>query len=205
MKKVRLLYCLGVISVFILASCATTKMTYDWKDETYAGGHISSVMIVGVSNDKNKRNMFEKVFAKQFRLNGVKGVASIDVISQGEELNKDTIKGVAERVGADAVIVTHLVSVDEKDTYHPPTFEYMPTSTYLMGPAYYQTYTRVSVPGYYTDTKTVFLESNLYETRSEKLIWSALSRTISQDSRYEIIEDVCKAVMTSLRNNGLLK
>ena len=71
MKKVRLLYCLGVISVFILASCATTKMTYDWKDDTYAGGHISSVMIVGVSNDKNKRNMFEKVFAKQFRLNGV--------------------------------------------------------------------------------------------------------------------------------------
>ena len=205
MKIVRVLCGLGMISTFLLASCATTEIISDWKDDTYTGGHINSVMIVGVSNDKNKRKIFERAFVKQFRLNGIKGVASIDVISQGEELNKDTIKGVAHRVGADSVIITHLVSVDKKETYHPPTYEYRSDFPYPMGPAYYRTYTRVSVPGYYTDTKTVFLESNLYETKTEKLIWSAHSKTISQDSKFEIIEDVCKAVMTNLRKNGLLK
>ncbi len=201
-----------LISVLaLLSSCATTtKLISSWKDDNYAGGHIKSIMIVGVSKDKNNRTLFERVFVEQFKRKGVEAVASIDILSKDEEPGKDAIKGAAEKLGIETVMVTHLVSVDKDVEVIPATYEYVPVHRYDQLGAYYtQTYARQVAPAYAIDITTVQLESNIYETKTEKLIWSAQSRTISEafegEAKYEIIKNVTKSLVKRLRKNGLLK
>lgn len=194
---------IGVIA--LLSSCATTtELISSWKDDNYAGGHIKSIMIVGVSKDKGNRTTFERAFVEQFKGKGVEAVASIDILPKDEEPSKDSIKAAAEKLGIEAVMVTHLVSIDKDSEYIPPSYSYS-----SMGPYYGQVHARQVSPGFNLDLTRVQLESNIYGTKTEKLIWSAQSRTISEEYevevKYAIIKDVCKTVVRELRKNGLIK
>ena len=48
------------------------------------------------------------------------------------------------------------------------------------------------------------LETNLYDVKTEKLIWSGKSDSWSRDSKDQIINDVIKAVINDLQNNKLI-
>jgi hypothetical protein len=74
-----------------------------------------------------------------------------------------------------------------------------------LGRAYPGVYGYVHEPGYNVTHKYVRLENNLYEIKTETLIWSSASETINPESANEVIESLCKAVMKSLRANGLIK
>ncbi len=198
----------GVLFAFLalLSSCTTTtKLMSSWKDDNYTGGHIKSIMIVGISKNKYNRETFERAFVEQFKRKGVIAVASIDILPGGVEATKESIKYATEKLGIEAVVVTHLVSVDKDREVVPlSSHEYM-----RLEPYYAHTYALQFEPGYLFDKTTVQLESNIYETKTEKLIWSAQSRTISEawetKVKYEIIKDVCKSLIKDLRKNGLLK
>lgn len=197
---------LTIAALFILTSCATTKLTGVYKDSAYTGGVLKSVMVVGVAENPRNRRVFEQFFAEQFKNNGVKAFASSDIILRGQELNKDTVKGTAEKLGAEAVLVTHLVSVGEKEEYIPPTYASVPGPQHAhLGRHYTGVYATVHQPGYYATNKYVRLENNLYETKTEKLIWSSSSETINPVSVNETIEELCKVVMKSLRDHQLIK
>ncbi len=81
----------------------------------------------------------------------------------------------------------------------------MPRHHHSLGPYYYSVHQYTQTPGYYIDHKYVRLESNLYETKTEKLIWSASSETIDPKSVNELIESLCKKVLKSLKDNNLIK
>jgi hypothetical protein len=195
-----------LIALFILTSCAPTRLTKVWKDDAYTGGPVGSVLVVGVSDNLANRKIFEQHFTGQFRQNGVKAFPSYDVISQDKELNKDTIKNTAEELGAATVLVTHLVGVEEKEEYMPPAYTSVPTAGNMhLGRYYDGVYSTVHTPGYYVKNEYVRLENNLYETKTETLIWSSSSETVNPESVFETIETLCKVVMKSLQKSGLIK
>ncbi len=205
-RVVKLLGASAIISSFVLASCAPTKLTGVWKDKAYTGGSLKSVMVVGVVKNPRNRRLFEQFFAEQFKNNGVEASSSSDDILLGKELNKDTIKSLAEKLGADAVLVTHLKAVEEKEEYIPPVYTNIPDPhNQNLGRAYPRVYGYVHEPGYYVTHKLVRLENNLYETKTEKLIWSSSSETINPASANETIEELCKVVMKSVRDHQLIK
>ena len=69
---------------------------------------------------------------------------------------------------------------------------------------YYGYYSRHSARGYATTSRTFRLETNLYDVKTEELIWSGQSKTLSKDSKYQIINDVIKIVINDLQNNKLI-
>jgi hypothetical protein len=205
-KTIKLFGTLTIIALFFLTACAPTKLTAVYKDSSYTGGSLESVLVVGVAENLRNRKMFEQFFAEQFQNNGVKAFSSADSIPSDKELNKETIKGLAEKLGADAVLVTHLVGVDEKEEYIPPAYTNVPSPHHhALGPYYSGVYGYVHNPGYYVTHEYVRLENNLYETKTEKLIWSSSSETINPASVNETIESLCKVVMKSLRDHQLIK
>jgi len=48
------------------------------------------------------------------------------------------------------------------------------------------------------------LETNLYDVKTEELIWSGQSKTWSKDSKYQILNDVIKVVIDELQKNKLI-
>jgi len=204
-RTIKLLGVFAIIALFILTSCATTELTKVYTDSAYSGGPIESVMVVGVSKKAKNRKMFEQFFTNQFKSNGIKAVSSAAVIPGDNDPNKDKIKGAAIEQGMGSVLVTHLVGVEKDETHHADSFTATPDSHLVFGTYYTGTYRYEYRPGYTEQNTKVKLESNLYETKTEKLIWSATSESINPESVNKVIEELCKEVMKSLRQNNLIK
>jgi hypothetical protein len=63
--------------------------------------------------------------------------------------HKEIIKAAAEKHGMDAVLITHLVGVEKKQIYHPPTYDPFPVGHHQLGSYYYGVYE-------YTHTRVLF-------------------------------------------------
>ncbi len=190
----------------LLISCTTTKLTHVWTDEAYSGAPFSDVLVVGVSDQERVRRSFEDEFVKQLKETGIEAVASAAAIPSDKKLEKKAIASAVEKLGVDAVLVTHLLGVDKEETYTPPTTYYRPAPYYYGGYyGYYgNAYNNVHTPGYYTTHVTVRLETNLYEAETEKLIWSGQSETWDPKSKTEVIASVISVVIKNLQKDKLL-
>jgi hypothetical protein len=195
----------GILMIFFLISCSTqTKPLNTWKDSSYTGGYLTTVMVVGISDKLADRTMFEDLFAKLFEKNGVKAISAIAVAPGKNDIDKETIKAEAKKHGVEAVFVTHLMGVKEKTVYHPPPVGAHPY--YGSFSSYYPSvYAYTHYPGYYTQHELVRLESNLYEVATEKLTWSFQSETIDPQNIKDVVDSLGKVVMAALRKDGLLK
>ncbi len=205
MKQIVILNILSVL-LWSLASCGSTKLTSVWKDNTYEGA-IDKIMVVAVTENTRNRLIFEREFVEAFKNIGVEAVASVDVTPSEEKSNEAVILAEARKQGISMILVTHLIGVEDKEVYHPPTTQAVPVRGYhnRFNSYYPRVYEYVHEPGYYTQHKNVNLETNLYETRTEKLIWSVTSETIDPKSVNKIIESLSNEVIKNLRKNNLLE
>ena len=57
-----------IISLFTL-TCASTKtnLTWVWKDETYDEGFLDDIMVIGVSDNFERRKIFEDILVKELK------------------------------------------------------------------------------------------------------------------------------------------
>lgn len=195
--------CVTFVFLLLLFSCSATKLKSVWKDNTY-DGYINNIMVVGVAARHDVRKFFEKEFVKQFKEVGVEAITSVDAIPSEDELKANVILAEARKHGIDMIMVTHLISFDDKSV--DPTTRY--------GGIFHTYYRNVSIyierPGYYDSgiqrTQGVTLATNIYETKTEKLIWSVTSKTLdAQLSEYNIVKSLSKVIIKSLRDNKLLR
>ncbi|MBW1841188.1 MAG: hypothetical protein JRI75_05285 [Deltaproteobacteria bacterium] len=207
----KILVCAAVIFIFFLSACATTKLTEVWKDKSYTGGSLKSVMVLGLTENDKTRKMFEDAFSNQFKSRGVEAVASLDAISEDMKLtldnvksHKEIIKSAAAKHGMETVLITHLAGIDEKEVYYPGSHDPMSPGIADFGSFYADAFTATYTPGRYATHKYVRLASSLYDVETEKLIWFAQSQHVDPKSVNEMIEALGKAVMKSLRSNNLI-
>jgi hypothetical protein len=115
------------------------------------------------------------------------------------ELKKKTILNAVNQFKNDAVIITHLIDKEEKEVN---TRGGQAVKGYYG--FYHRRYSYARNPSYSSTSKTLRLETNLYDVKTEKLIWSGQSKTWSRDSKNQIINDVIKVVINDLQNNKLI-
>ena len=200
------------ILVFSFTACSTTKLTSVWRDTTY-DGHIERVLVVAVTENVRNRLIFESEFVKEFKKVGIEALASLDATPQNQESSENDILTEARKQGVNTILVTHLISVDEKSVYHPPKTYSTSRPAYGVPRTYHgrfhtyypRVYEYVHEPGYYSQQKSVNLETNLYETETEKLIWSVTSETLDPQSVNKTIESLSTVVIKNLQKNRLLR
>jgi len=205
-KRTALLFTLVGIALGVLTSCGGTNLSYVWMDPRYGGGYLTSVMVVGVSEDVARRSLFEEVFVREFEKRGIKAVASIKVLGPDTRLTRDTVKAEAARLGMDAVLATRLISAGKEEIDQPPSISTMPSASYGNVELYFYAFDAQSTyPGALGKQYVVRLETNVFDTDTEKLIWTASSQTVEPESIREIIESLCKNVMDRLHQDGLVR
>lgn len=196
----RVFFVTSLVCLVLLNSCTTTKFQSVWKDEGYKR-HIESIMVVGVAERLDIRKFFEREFVKQFKECGVNAIASVDASTSEKELTEDVILAAAREQGTDMILVTHLLSIGATASYH------LPKHATNFHTYYHWAYAYVHGPQYYTQSsQSVLLATNLYETETEKLIWSVTTKTIDvHESKFKIIKSKSKGVIKNLRKNKLLQ
>ena len=189
--------------VFLIISCAgtETELTHDQRNEAYKGKPVSNILVIAITGNEDSRRSFERKFVARLKSIGVEAISSEEAIPMPPnlELKKEMILSAVNQFKNDAVIITHMIDKGEKEVY---------TRGGRTHRGYYGFYrTRHSYahnPGYSSTSKTLRLETNLYDVKTEKLIWSGQSKTLSKDSKYQIINDVIKVVIDDLQNNKLI-
>ena len=187
--------------VFLIISCAGTELTHTQVDEVYKGKPVSDILVIAITGNEDTRRSYEREFVAQLGSAGVEAISSEDAIPMPADLKmkKEMILNAVKQFGNDAVIITHLIDKEEKEVY---------TRGGQVDRGYYGYYHRrfsyARDPSYSSTSKTLRLNTNLYDVKTEKLIWSGQSKTLSKDSKYQIINDVIKVVINDLQKNKLI-
>ena len=193
----------AMFSGVLIIGCAGTKLTHTWVDEARRGKPVSDILVIGVTYKENEavRRSFEDRFVAQLRAVGIEAISSGDAVSIPTDLKleKDDILNAVNKYNNDAVIITHVVGKEDKEAYTPPARSYGGYYGY-----YGRAYGYAHNPGYTRTHTLVRLATNLYDVKTEKLIWSGKSETSDTDSTRQAIDDVIKVLIKDMQKNGLL-
>ena len=205
-SQAKLLYALSIIMLFFLTSCASTKVVSEWKDPSLSGKKFKKIMVIGVAKQPDQRRSYEDEFVRQLQAQGVMAIPSHTLIPRDKMRDRKTITQNIEGLGIDGVIITRLKEVEDKKQFFGEE-DKVPYDNYNNMYEYYNS-SFVIAPSSSSRTPTNYqkigFESNLYDTKTEKLVFSLASNTYAQDNIQKRLGSYIKIVVKKLSQNNLL-
>lgn len=200
-KRFMLFCCIVVICLFFLTSCATTTLTSVWKDKNYQG-KLNKIIVIMFAKSPETRTLIEGQFVAGLEARGNNALASYKIISLDQLPDRDLVASKIKSIGADTVIVSRLVDRKAIETY-------IPGQSYIF-PSYYKDWLGyygyvVVTPGYTEQTQILYIETNLYDMKTEKLIWSARSETEVTEGDQQLIKTFIKVMIDKLSSDRIIK
>lgn len=198
----------------LFAACASsTQLTGSWKSPEASGKMYDNIVVAALTDNILARQEVEKDMQAQLMQRGIKATRSIDVFppsrdsQNGPDVNRllDQMRG-AEH---DAVLTVALVDEKTQSRYVPSNVGYRPVTRYTWYGNFRGYYTYwypiLYEPGYYTEDKIYYLETNLYDVNSDALLWSAQSRSYSPGSLRRAAEKLAEITINKLAQDNLIK
>ncbi len=196
-------FALFIPLAMLLSACATTQVTSVWKDPSYQT-RPAKIMVVGMAKNPINRRLFEDEFVRQLKARGTDAIASYSVVNDKQQGDEAVIAKKVAELGADSVLITRLVSKKIVQSYVPAT-PYFPPPYYGSWPDYYgQGYRYMYTPGYIAEDEYAVIETNLYEAKTDKLIWAASSETGINDTDQSLIQNYIAEMVNTMIGLGLL-
>ena len=194
-----------------ISGCGPTqKITSSWADpEATSKGPYNKVFVVVLTPNATANYDLEDQMAKTLIARGFKVIRSTDIFPPKFSITKDLTREqltstIAER-GCDAVLVLALLDSKKVESYNPGTV-YAPVNYGYYGSfyGYYNYYYPVVYsPGYYSIDKTFYLETNLYDLASDKLLWSVQSEARNPKDLNSWFKSYSKMLISHLKSKGL--
>jgi hypothetical protein len=179
-----------------VSACASTRIVSTWRDPALGPVQFRKVVGVALSQDATLRRLAEDAFVRAAGPDVA--VAGYSVIPDEEIQDRSAARLRVGHSGADGVVVFRVASVEDRQTWVPPT--YYGSAWGYWGWAVPMVYE----PGYLRTDRVVQVETNAYLVADARLVWSARSETLNPDASRESIDDVVGAVVERMREDGLL-
>jgi hypothetical protein len=136
-------------------------------------------------------------------IHGYHAVSSVEVYQTKayKKLAANEILAEFRSTGIDAVITIALLNKEKEERFYPGGFNTDPAANSGDLNNYYSgVMQRVFTPGYYLSTTSYFWESNLFEVKNEKMIYSARTRsfdpadteTLAHENGVMLIKDMIR-------------
>jgi hypothetical protein len=199
-KKFSVLIIMLVMAVAI-ASCSNTSLIENWK-ETEAGRVYKHLMIIGVSDSQQTRQLYEKYFVAELKKRKITATPSYQLISSKQEINRETVVAAIQGTEIDAVLVSYLVTADSEIKHRdsPLGASYSGTAEGSEISA-----TIVTNRGRSSSEEVFVLKNDLYDAQSKTLVWSVQTRTVAPESIDEVITEVTALLIDRMFSDGVLK
>ena len=194
----RLFGALSILIFFFITSCASTKVTGEWKDPNLTAKQFKKIMVMGVAKQPQDRKSYEDEFVRQLEAKGVVAVSSHTLIQHENMWDKETIVQTVKSMEFDGVIITQVQSSKERHKYQSHNsnmYDYYNRS-YAIAPYYRR--------GDTTYQQQFGFESNLYDAKTEELVFSLSSDTYAQDNIHKRLGSYIETVINKLVQNNLL-
>ncbi len=192
-------------------SCTSTQIVASWHDENTQPRQFKKILVIGMSQDVAARATVEDEVVYFLNLKGIPAVSASSLLAPERKILKaspEVQKQKLNEEGIDGVLAISLLRTEDKtryvqgNTYDPVGYYggyYGSFYTY-----YPQVYGTVYQPGYYVNTKDVYLETNLYDVATGKLLWSAQSETMDPQSIDELANSFARGLVSHLLKRKII-
>ncbi len=202
MKRSTKLFCfLLCICSPLFTSCATTTITDTWKDKTYQG-KAQNMAVIMVARTEYLRNMFEGRFAAELRARGNNATQSNKIVTFEQLTDKELVKSKIKSTDADTVLIARLVDSKRLETYEAGYIVAIPTAYTYWGTYFEIVHTDY---GYTDDIQVAYVETNLYDVKTEKLIWLARSKTERSGGEQHLINTLIDKIVKKLSSAKIIQ
>lgn len=194
----------GILAMLLISACATTHLTSAWKDPAYQK-QPRKIMVIGIAKKPINKRIFEDEFVRQLSARGIAAVASYSVMPDKKQDDRTVITAKMREQGADAVLISRLVSKKTVQTYVPGSVYYPPANYGTWHDYYGYGSQAVYTPGYVAEDEYAVMETNLYDSSNNRLIWSATSETELLGSDQNQIKSYIGVMVNDMADKKLLK
>ena len=195
----------------ILGACATGPQVTKTLDMTEsADAPFEKILVIALLSSFDSRRYLEDETVKQLSEIGTDAVASTSMMNTKTPVNRQTFLAMVEKIGADAVLVTQLTSLQSKGT----VADMNPEATIKFTPTYYYNVWSVEQTEYVEPSAVDFehslvLATQLYSVLKEESVWAIESRTkikvdFDEVAGFSVIVNEAKAITSHLSKDGLL-
>ena len=190
-----------LLMAIALASCSSTSLMQSWK-ETEAGHVYKHLMIIGVSDSQQTRQIYEKYFVAELKKRNVTATPSYELINSKQEMSRETVVAAIQGTEIDAVLITYLVSADDEIKYRdsPLGTSYSGTAEGSMISA-----TIVTIRGRSSNEEVFILKNDIYDAQSKKLVWSVQTKTVAPESIDEVVTQVTALLIDRMFSDDIIK
>ncbi len=191
----------------VAVSCGTSSsLVQRWSDTSFEGQPGQKMIIIALAKSERSQKTWEGAFANVLRQVKVQPIAGSTVLPAMQSADEATLKQAVRETGADLAAVTRLISVDKETTYVPGSAYYTPAPAYYGFYGYYSSsYAMVSTPGYYQEDKVYSVETNVYDVRTEKLVWSGVTETINPETGQDAAMSIAGTIVDDMIASKVFK
>ncbi len=200
---------LSALLISLLFGCGpSTQIVKTWTDPSLNASTVpiyNKVLVIAQLKDDSSRRIAEdKIVASSPRGNFV---ASYNYLKPDQK-DQNLVVSELLKDGIEGIILMRLTDISKTTDYVQGTAYY---GGWGYGRGYYGGYggwgyggIYYATPGYYEENKTYYVETNLYDVKSNKLLWSGTTSTLNPSKANDALDDIILAIKTELNNKGFI-
>ena len=188
-----------ILFLITLAGCTKSPTVTDiWMDEAFDGKKYEKILVIGAAEKITARSLLEAEVVNQLKSQGTEAIRSYIILPDNAMLTREIILSAVEKSDIDSVLITVLADRSKKTVY------------YQAGGSPYGYYNSI-YPSIHSsrgttasyDIEILFLKTNLYDVKSEKLIWS-MTYEFEFLHKAKSLNSAVNLVINKLREDGLI-
>lgn len=196
LQRVRRRACAALAAVsLLLGGCSSLNVLETWHNPAGTGHRYQKLLIVGIGHDENLRSLAENIIVDELGRNGVTAVASHTMVKEIDNAKRDDVVAAVRTVGADGVIAIRALA--KGDT----TVSRQGQSDGIYGTAMNSGGSLVPSA---KDFALATLQTNLYDSASAELVWTATIKTFDAKDVARVSRELARFFVAQLRKDGLL-
>lgn len=202
---------LGLTLIFTaVAVNADTKLQQPWVDQEYINNNglhsIESILVIGVPDHPDERYKLEDQFKQALAKSGVEATPSLDIMSADTEVNKENVLAALEGKNIDAVLLIRVYRIDDVEIIEGDDPGTMRTERDFAVQLWqnYEGARDQALNAPRNEKQRLVLENNLYDLKSENLIWTVQSYSMNLKSADKIIKSLTHLVTENLKQQNLI-
>lgn len=199
------------MAAVLLCACTTpTMITGSWKSPAYNQKNYESIVVAALTSNVVGKSAIERDLSDLLSKENITASRSIDLFPpkmNASDSDKVALMKAVKGKGTEAILTITLLKKETESRY-VPGYAYNPYQFgyYRSFGGYYSYWYPYSYnPGYYTENTIYYLETNLYDAKTEELVWSAQSRTYDNDDLASFSKEFSKSIVAKMRADGLLR
>jgi hypothetical protein len=201
------LFLVALPTMILMNSCATKDIVREWSPSEDHEQKLEKIMIMGLVNQMSLRNDVEYEMADAAHKFGLKATNSMAMFPP--ELGKPfedagKLRLQLQERGFDAIITVAIIDIED-ERYVGPEKKYVPMVYYnRFGNYYHRTEVLVYKPGYFSLNTRYFLETNIYELKAGRLVWSGRSTVFDPQDVERFVPRYAKKLFKELQKTGII-